>query len=90
MSELDTNKQEQRPSVGRRLPSTRSILGLTFGIFMILLYVGMGVLFLIDFFHWSDYGWGWMRWILGPVLIVYGFYRGWRQYKMFTSPDDQE
>lgn len=88
MSELDNDKMPQRPSSFRRLPSTKTILGLTFGIFMVILYVGMGILLMIDFFNWDRSSWGWMRWIVGPVLVVYGFYRGYRQYKMFTQTDE--
>ena len=88
MSELDKNSMPERREPARRLPSTKSILGLTFGIFMVIIYVGMGVLLMIDFFGWGNTGWGWMRWVVGPVHVVYGFYRGYRQYKMFTQPDE--
>lgn len=87
MSELDNNTSTRHAS--RRLPSTKSILGLTFGIFMVIIYVGMGILLMIDFFGWSNSQWGWMRWVVGPVLVVYGFFRGWRQYKVFTQSDEE-
>ena len=51
-----------------------------FGIFMILIYVGMGVLFLIDFFGGEGASWGWLRYVAGIALIVYGFWRGYRQF----------
>ncbi|MCM1504019.1 MAG: hypothetical protein NC127_02355 [Muribaculum sp.] len=51
-----------------------------FGVFMILIYVGMGVLFLIDFFGWSEASWGWLRYVVGIALIVYGLWRGYRQF----------
>lgn len=51
-----------------------------FGVFMIIIYVGMGVLFLIDFFSWEGSGWGWLRWVAGIGLIVYGIWRGYRQF----------
>ena len=33
--------------------SGASVMRTVFGIFMIVIYVGMGVLFLIDFFNWE-------------------------------------
>jgi len=70
------------------VPSTRTLLGVTFGIFMVIIYVGMGVLLLINFFGWNT-GWAWTRYLVGTVLIVYGFFRAWRQYKDFTRRDDE-
>ena len=70
------------------LPSTRTVLGITFGIFMVIIYVGMGVLLLINFFDWGG-DWAWTRYVVGIVLIVYGFFRAWRQYKDFTRSDDE-
>ncbi len=52
-----------------------------FGIFMIVIYVGMGVLLLVNFFNWEDGNWSWTRYLVGVVLIVYGLWRGWGQYK---------
>jgi hypothetical protein len=39
----------------------------------------MGILLLINFFGW-DTDWAWTRYIVGVVLIIYGFWRGYRQY----------
>lgn len=55
-----------------------------FGIVMILIYVGMGVLLLINFFNWEA-DWAWTRYIVGIVLIIYGFWRAYRQYKGIDS-----
>lgn len=52
-----------------------------FGIFMIIIYVGMGVLLLINFFQWESGPWEWLRWVGGVLLIVYGFWRAYRQFK---------
>lgn len=84
MSELNNNNTDRKV---KRMPSATTLLGVAFGIFMVLLYVGMGIALLTDFFGWGNQSWGWMRWIVGPVLIIYGFYRGYRQYNMFTHPD---
>ncbi len=91
MSELNNPGQPQRRIHGSKLPSTRNILGITFGIFMVIIYVGMGVLLMINFFNWNN-DWAWTRWIVGAVLIVYGFFRAWRQYRDFTynKYDDED
>lgn len=75
---------QDRPTVRRSsLPSTNSILGITFGIFMVFVYVGMGVLLFINFFNWGA-DWAWTRWVVGAVLIVYGIFRGYRTYTSFV------
>lgn len=72
-----------RPSHRSNLPSTNSLLGITFGIFMVFVYVGMGVLLFINFFNWGA-DWAWTRWVVGAVLIVYGIFRGYRTYTSFV------
>ena len=52
-----------------------------FGIFMIIIYVGMGVLLLINYFKWESGPWEWLRWAGGILFIVYGFWRAYRQFK---------
>ena len=51
-----------------------------FGIIMIIVYVGMGVLLLINYFNWGG-DWAWTRYVVGFVLIIYGFWRAYRQIK---------
>ena len=51
-----------------------------FGIVMIIVYIGMGVLFFINFFGFSS-SWNWLRWIGGVVFTLYGIWRGYRQFK---------
>lgn len=87
MSEFDNNNDKKTPDTPRRLPTTGQILGLTFGIFMVIIYLGMGILLMINFFDWNN-SWAWTRWIVGPILVIYGFYRGWRQYKMLNQTDN--
>lgn len=55
-----------------------------FGIIMIIVYVGMGVLLLINFFGW-DPAWAWARYVTGGLLIVYGIWRAYRQVKGIDS-----
>ena len=62
----------------------QTIVRTVFGIIMILIYVGMGVLLLINFFNWES-DWAWTRYIVGVVLIIYGFWRAYRQYKGIDS-----
>lgn len=57
-----------------------AIMRSIFGIIMIIIYVGMGVLLLINFFGW-DGDWAWTRYLVGVVLVIYGFWRAYRQFK---------
>lgn len=68
---IDNNTPRRRKGV-----ATRTL----FGIFMIAIYVGMGTLFLLDFFGWKNAAWGWLRWPLAAVLIAYGIWRAYRQW----------
>lgn len=56
------------------------------GIIMIIIYLGVGVLFLIGFFDPIFGGWPWMKWVCGIVLIVYGI---WRAYRQFAGLDPE-
>ena len=68
------------------IPESKSqkMVRTVFGIIMILIYVGMGVLLLINFFGWQS-DWACTRYIVGIVLIIYGFWRAYRQYKGIDS-----
>ena len=56
------------------------IMRTIFGIIMVIVYVGMGVLLIINFFNWGG-DWAWTRYVVGIVLIIYGFWRAYRQVK---------
>lgn len=56
------------------------VMRAVFGIIMIIVYVGMGVLLLINFFGWGG-DWAWTRYVVGIVLIIYGLWRAYRQAK---------
>lgn len=56
------------------------IMRTIFGIIMVIVYVGMGVLLIINFFNWGG-DWAWTRYVVGIVLIIYGFGRAYRQIK---------
>lgn len=51
-----------------------------FGIIMILVYLGVGVLFLVGFFDPLFGGMPWVKWVLGILLVIYGIWRGYRQF----------
>ena len=84
----ENNIPEQQNNTSKKTISTKKIMGLVFGIFMVFIYVGMGILILKNYFWTEENPMDWMRWIVGPLLIVYGIFRGWRQYKVFTREDE--
>lgn len=61
-----------------------SVVRAIFGIIMIIVYVGMGVLLLINFFDWGQ-GWDWLRFGGGGLFIIYGIWRAIRQFKGIDS-----
>ena len=58
---------------------------LIFGIIMIIIYVGMGILLLVNFFDWESGSWEWLRWTGGVLLILYGIWRAYRQFAGIDS-----
>lgn len=64
------------------VPSTMRVV---FGIIMIIVYVGMGVLLLINFFQWGPGAMQWLRWIGGIAFVLYGIWRAIRQFKGIDS-----
>lgn len=86
---FDSRNEERVSRTSRRAPSTSSILGVVFGIFMVIVYVGMGVLLIVNFFNWAS-DWAWTRWIVGFALIIYGFYRGYRTFVTLKSHGDMD
>ena len=71
---MTRDNNEDRPSM---VPSTMRVV---FGIIMIIVYVGMGVLVLINYFQWNTPVLTWLRWIGGIMFILYGIWRGIRQF----------
>lgn len=65
-----------------RQTSLNQWLKLFFGIFMVLVYVGVAVLLAINFFDWSlTPFWNVVRWFFVAVFASYGLYRGYREVK---------
>ena len=53
-----------------------------FGIFMVLVYLGMAALMAINFFDWSNTPlWNAVRWFFAVLFAAYGIYRGYREIK---------
>lgn len=48
-----------------------------FGLFMIFIYVSMGVLVLMGYFDWLP---RWAQYGLGTLFIIYGLWRGYRHF----------
>lgn len=70
MSTQDSRKGTGTPQTMRTI----------FGIVMIVVYLGVGILFLCGFFDPLFGQWPWVKWVLGCLLIVYGVWRGYRQF----------
>lgn len=76
-------RREKRMEEGTGAPRPNKVLRAIFGIIMIIVYVGMGVLLLINFFGWEG-DWAWTRYVVGIMLIIYG---GWRAYRQVAGID---
>lgn len=51
-----------------------------FGIFMVLVYLGMAALLALNFFGWSNTPlWNGVRWTFAAIFALYGIYRCYRQ-----------
>ncbi|MDE6576641.1 MAG: hypothetical protein K2J82_08445 [Muribaculaceae bacterium] len=51
---------------------------LVFGIFMVIVYLAVGLLFIFDVFNIDNVA---VSAVVGGLLVVYGFWRGYRLYK---------
>ncbi len=74
---METNEKNQTG-----VPNKMRIV---FGIIMILIYIGMGVLLFCNFFGWDTAPWSTLRWVFGGVLVLYGVWRAYRQFKGIDS-----
>ena len=74
-------RQENGDDTGSK---ANRIMRSIFGIIMIVIYVGMGVLLLINYFNWGG-DWAWTRYVVGVVLIIYGLWRAYRQVSGIDS-----
>lgn len=72
----DYNNDDRRNS-GTDVPQ---VMRNIFGIFMILVYVGVGIAMFFNVFQFKE-SFNTVRYIGGVMLILYGFWRGYRQFK---------
>ncbi len=64
----------------KKTSSTPQVMRNVFGVIMIIVYIGMGVLLMLNYFDFTG-SWAWLRWVGGVLFIVYGFWRAYRQFK---------
>lgn len=77
----DERRRQRQEEQGT--PRPNRILRGIFGVIMVIVYVGMGILLLINYFNWSG-DWAWTRYVVGVMLIIYG---GWRAYRQIAGID---
>lgn len=65
-------------SENRNHPGAPKAMRLWFGIFMVLIYIGVGLLFFFDVFGIDSNA---ISYTVGALLILYGIFRGYRLYK---------
>lgn len=68
--------EETRPAMGNPNKAMRAV----FALIMIVVYIGVGILLLVNFFQWTE-SIAWIRIIIGIVLIIYGGFRAIRYFK---------
>ena len=51
-----------------------------FGVFMLLIYFGMGGLTYCGYFEILFGQWHWMKWCLGSLFTIYGVWRAFRYF----------
>lgn len=73
-------------SSNNRSTGTPQLMRNIFGILMIIVYVGVGILFFVGFFPWFSGSWAWARWTIGALLVAYGVFRAYRQFKGIDDP----
>lgn len=60
-----------------------------FAIIMMVVYVGAGLTLLFNWFNViHDPNWNWLRWVGGPIFLLYGLFRAYRYYKGRDIPVD--
>lgn len=81
----DYNKHQAQKAHRASVNNTNMWIRLAGGIFMVLFYVAMGILLFTPvfdvLFQGMNEGIAWIRYVVAVVLIIYGFWRGYRLYK---------
>jgi len=85
MDQQDYNRFSAIEAHRRKVNNTNAWLRLSFGVFMVLFYVAMGVLLFTPVFDVLFDGMAasvaWIRYLVAVVLVIYGFWRGYRLWK---------
>ena len=70
-------------SAQRNSTGTPATMRNIFGIIMIIIYVGGGIMFFCGVFEGVVYteSWEWVRWVGGGIFTAYGIWRAYRQFK---------
>lgn len=93
--EIDLEKYRPRLSQVKEAPAqiqVSKIIRYTIGLIMMAFYIGVGVILLGGFdlgivaieqylYNIDSNGLEWVRWIIGAILVLYGIWRGYRQFK---------
>lgn len=82
-------------SAQRNSSGTPATMRNIFGIIMIVIYVGVGILFFCGYFDILFPTWTWIRWVGGALFTAYGLWRAYRQFKGIdpgygNEPDNKE
>ncbi|MGN1245006.1 MAG: hypothetical protein ACI4UN_00090 [Muribaculaceae bacterium] len=83
--EEKNDKQPIQPDSQKPAPAatdTPAVMKKIFGVFMLLIYFGMGGLTYCGYFDILFGEWHWMKWCLGTLFTVYGI---WRAFRYFTG-----
>lgn len=72
MAQTDNNHGDYRKATPRKMH-------VVFGVFMILIYIGMGTLMFTPFFE-PVIQYSWIRIVLGCAFIIYGIFRAYREF----------
>lgn len=77
---IPTPEERRRQRLEERENATPNrVMGTIFAVIMIIVYVGVGVLLLINYFGWGG-DWAWTRYVVGIMLIIYGIFRAYRAF----------
>ena len=77
---IPTPEERRRERQQSAAGGANSVMRAIFGIIMIIIYVGMGILLLINFFDWGG-DWAWTLYVVGYLVVFYGFWLANRQIK---------
>lgn len=82
-NEIDLNDYRPRASEMSKNKSgfeVSKIIRYFFGVFMMLFYIAMGIVLIGNYLNLPENDYSWTRYLVGVILIVYGVWRGYRQF----------